>query len=187
MVADNGNTLGAYSIASGSPAVNNGSNAGAPTTDFFGNARPRTNANPADIGAVEFAGVIGGGGSASAAMTPLSWSPTATRCAGFTCLFEPTQVFTLTNTGSVTLTGIGQAVLSGVNASSYTIVGLLSTCGPTGNGQLVANTTLAPGASCAVTVRFQPSTTQPTGVKNATVSVTDGAGTQSSTLTGTAQ
>ncbi len=187
MVASNGNTLGAYSIASGSPAVNNGSNAGAPATDFFGNTRPRTNANPADIGAVEFAGVIGGGGSASAGLTPLTWSPTATRCAGFACLFEPTQVFTLTNTGSVTLTGIGQAVLSGVNASSYTVVGLLSNCGPTGNGQLVANTSLAPGASCTVAVRFQPATNQSTGVKNATVSVTDAAGTQTSTLTGTAR
>jgi hypothetical protein len=188
MVASNGNTVGAYSIASSSPAVNNGSNTGAPATDFFGNARPRANTNPADIGAVEFAGVIGGGGGgASAGLTPPSWSPTATRCAGFACLFEPTQVFTLTNTGSTTLTGIAQAALGGANASSYTIVGLLSTCGPTGNGQLNANTTLAPGASCTVTVRFQPATNQSTGVKNATVSVTDGAGTQTSTLTGTAR
>jgi len=35
-------------------------------------------------------------------------------------------------------------------------------------------------------VQFRPLTTQPTGAKTATVSVTDAAGTQSSTLTGTA-
>jgi hypothetical protein len=37
-----------------------------------------------------------------------------------------------------------------------------------------------------VTVRFSPVTGQTTGVKTATVSVTDLAGTQTSTLTGTA-
>jgi hypothetical protein len=50
----------------------------------------------------------------------------------------------------------------------------------------LANTTLAPGASCVVTVQFQPKTAQTTGVKTATISVTDAAGTQTSTLTGTA-
>jgi hypothetical protein len=63
----------------------------------------------------------------------------------------------------------------------------LSTCGPAGNGQLVGDTTLAPGATCVVTVQFKPLTAQSTGVKTATVSVGDAAGTQSSTLTGTAQ
>jgi hypothetical protein len=50
----------------------------------------------------------------------------------------------------------------------------------------VANTTLAPGATCVVTVQFQPKTAQTTGLKTATISVTDPAGTQTSTLTGTA-
>jgi hypothetical protein len=177
--------LGNYSIDTGSPAINTASATGAPNHDFFGTQRPQ--GAGFDIGAVEFAGVVGGGGGPSAALTPATWSPTATRCSGFSCLAEPTQVFTLTNTGSATLTGIAQAALGGTNASSYTIVRLLSTCGPTGNGQLFANTTLAPGASCTVTVRFQPPTNQSTGVKNATVSVTDAAGTQTSTLTGTAQ
>jgi hypothetical protein len=95
-------------------------------------------------------------------------------------------VFTLTNTGNVTLTGIGQGALGGTNASEFSIARALSTCGPTGNGQLVANTTLAPGGTCVVTVQFKPLTAQTTGVKNATVSVTDAAGTQTSTLTGTA-
>jgi len=95
-------------------------------------------------------------------------------------------MFTLTNTGNATLTGITQGVLGGTNISEFTIVRLLSTCGPAGGGQLLGQTTLAPGAACVVTVRFTPLTTQTTGIKNATVSVTDAAGTQTSTLTGTA-
>ncbi len=102
------------------------------------------------------------------------------------CLLDPAQVFTLTNTGNVTLTGIGNGVLGGTNATEFTYRPLLSTCGPAVGGQLVANTTLAPGATCVVTVQFQPKTAQTTGVKNATISVTDAAGTQTSTLTGTA-
>jgi hypothetical protein len=102
------------------------------------------------------------------------------------CAADPAQVFTLTNTGNVTLTGIGNGVLGGANATEFTYRPLLSTCGPAVGGQLVANTTLAPGATCVVTVQFQPKTAQSTGVKNATISVTDAAGSQTSTLTGTA-
>jgi hypothetical protein len=120
----------------------------------------------------------------SAALTPATWTTSATRgCGLLTC---PSQTFTLTNTGNVTLTGITQGTLGGTNASEFTINRLLSTCGPAGGGQLLGQTTLAPGAACVVTVRFTPLTTQTTGVKNATVSVTDAAGTQTSTLTGTA-
>jgi len=93
----------------------------------------------------------------------------------------------LTNTGNAPLTGIGQAALGGTNPTEFSIVRLLSTCGPTGNGQIAGQTTLAPGAACVVTVQFRPLTTQTTGAKSATVSVTDVAGTQTSTLTGTAQ
>ncbi len=102
------------------------------------------------------------------------------------CSLDPIQIFTLTNNGSVPLTGIAQGALGGVNASEFSIVRLLSTCGPVGGGQLAGQTTLAPGAACVVTVQFRPLTTQTTGVKNATVSVTDLAGTQISTLTGNA-
>ena len=103
-------------------------------------------------------------------------------------ILGPVQIFTLTNTGSVPLTGITQAALGGTNATEFTIVRLLSTCGPAGGGQLLGQTTLAPGAACVFTVMFKPLTTQPIGAQTATVSVTDLAGTQTSTpLTGTAQ
>jgi hypothetical protein len=85
------------------------------------------------------------------------------------------------------LTGIAQGVLGGTNPTEFSVVRLLSTCGPAGGGQVLGQTTLAPGAACIVTVQFRPLTTQTTGVKNATISVTDAAGTQTSTLTGNAQ
>jgi hypothetical protein len=97
----------------------------------------------------------------------------------------PCQTFTLTNTGNVTLTGIGSGTLGGTNPTEWNVVHYLSSCG-TAAGQLTNLTTLAPGATCAVTVQFTPLTTQSTGAKSATVSVTDSAGTQTSTLTGTA-
>jgi hypothetical protein len=129
----------------------------------------------------------------SATLTPTTHNHgTQTRnCPGtglgiIACAADPTQVFTLTNTGNVTLTGIRNGILGGTNATEYTYRPLLSTCGPAGGGQLVANTTLAPGATGVVTVQFQPKTAPTTGVKNATISVTDAAGTQTSTLTGTA-
>jgi hypothetical protein len=79
-------------------------------------------------------------------------------------------------------------VLGGANAADYFVSRLLSTCGPAGGGQLMGITTLAPGATCTVTVQFRPATTDPVGsVRAATVSVTDVAGTQSSNLSGTVQ
>jgi hypothetical protein len=121
----------------------------------------------------------------AATLTPTSHSfGSATRGVG--TLTAPTQIFTLTNTGNVTLTGIAQGTLGGTNPTEFSIVRLLSTCGPAGGGQFVGQTTLAPGAACVVTVQFRPLTAQTTGAKSATVSVTDAAGLQTSTLTGTA-
>jgi hypothetical protein len=144
--------------------------------------------SPVSLGGTGVAAVV------SASLTPASWTVSQTRnCPGtglgvLACLADPAQAFTLTNTGNLNLTNIAQASLGGTatNVANYTIVRALSTCGPTGNGQLIANTTLAPGASCVVTVQFKPLTAQAAGAKPATVSVTDAAGTQTSNLNGTA-
>jgi hypothetical protein len=132
----------------------------------------------------------------AATLSPATWAVSQTRnCPGTgvlgvaACLADPAQAFTLTNTGNVTLTGIAQGVLGGTaaNDANYAVVRLLSTCGPTGGGQLMGLVTLAPGATCNIEVAFRPLTAQAAGAKPATISVTDLAGTQTSTLNGTAQ
>lgn len=89
-------------------------------------------------------------------------------------------VFTLRNTGNSTMTGTGTAnqAITGPNAAEFNI--LATTCG----------TTLATGASCTVSVRFNPNTEAPTpaSLKTATLSVNTTNGipaTASSTLSGT--
>jgi hypothetical protein len=168
-----------------------------PAADFYGNARPEpgesTTTGHFDPGAIEF-------GSAplvatnTATLTPATWNIAhAANCpgtgfAGFlACLFDPALAFTLTNTGNVPLTGITGGALGGTatNVANWTIVRLMTTCGPAAAGQLVTNVTLAPGASCVIMVQFKPLTAQTVGAKPATISVTDSAGTQTSTLNGT--
>ena len=176
-----GNTFNAYSAA--------------PSIDFYGNARKTPTNLAVDAGAIEVGGTSGGGGggTASATLTPITWTPTQTRnCPGtglgvLACLGDPSQAFTLTNTGTVNLTGIAQGVLSGANAAAdFTVVRLLSTCGPAGGGQLSGIVTLAPGATCVVRVQFKPVTAEAAGAKTATISVTDSAGTQSVIINATA-
>jgi hypothetical protein len=188
--------LGNYAPAAAtSPVVNyiTSANSGttyaaAPSSDFFGVVNRKAN-SAVDIGAVEF-GAAGGGGAAAATLTPASNAfGNATRGCTLTgpgaC---PAQLFTLTNTGNANLTGIALATVTGANASDFPITRLVSTCG-TGGGQPGGLATLAPGASCTITVRFAPTTAvnDPAGPKSATLSVTDSAGTQTSTpLSGTA-
>ena len=103
--------------------------------------------------------------------------------AGVLCVGgAPCQIFTVTNTGIVTITGIGQGVVSG--DASYVVVRALSSCGPSGNGQLKGLTTLKAGAKCSVTVQFRPLISG--GVKTGSVSVSGSFGTQSASVTGTA-
>ena len=188
-----------YALAAGSPVIDVVPVSQThPTLDFFGNPRPDP-AQPTcfDVGAVEFQGTgsggaagCSGGGGGNVTFTPAAWNPTATRGVGpgFLCLFGgPCQTFTLTNHTGATVTGVGNGVLSGTNASDYTIVRALSSCGPAGGGQIFATTSLANGASCVVTVQFLPKSTDTAGTKTATVSVTDSAGTQSASITGTAR
>jgi hypothetical protein len=130
-----------------------------------------------DIGAVEAQPPL----SDHDVLVPQAWNPAATRGVG---VQGPVRIFTLTNHGKVTSTGITQPTLGGANAADFSIVGMLSTCGPAGNGQLLGQTSLAPGASCVVTVQFRPQTS---GTKNATVSVSNSLGTETATLTGGAK
>jgi len=189
--------LGNYTTAAGSSAINKVPSSAptyppAPFVDFFGNARKTNSA--VDAGAVEFGatgggGGGGGGGNMSASLTPAT-ADFGTVARGTTTT-GPVQVFVLTNTGDVPLTGVAQGVLGDASALDYFVVRLLSTCGPPGNGQLLGQTTLAvapaPGSACVVTVQFRPQAAPaPTGLKAATISVTSAAGTQTSILTGTA-
>jgi len=129
----------------------------------------------------------------SATLTPASWTVAHTRnCPGtgilgpIACAADPAQTFTLTNTGNVPLTGISAGTITGAgsNAANYVWRPLLSTCG---TGTLGGITSLNPGGTCTVYVQFQPQSNQTTGLKAATLSVSDLAGTQSSALNGTLQ
>ncbi len=126
----------------------------------------------------------------TATFTPTTWTLAHARnCPGtgvvgiLACTLDPAQAFTLTNTGNVNLTGVTAGSIGGTapNPANYTIVGLLSNCGN------ATHQTLAPGATCTITVQFKPLTAQAAGPKSATISVTDSVGTQTSTLSGTAQ
>jgi hypothetical protein len=137
-----GAALGNYALGTGSPAVNAGTGAAsgvaAPTTDFFGNARP---VGPFDIGAVELGGTVA---TLTGTVSPTSLTftnvPTGTNSA--------TQTVTLTNTGTGTLTGLT------FTSSSPARFGVNP--GPPVAGQ--CGGTLAAGQFCTIRVRFSPNT-----------------------------
>jgi Cep192 domain 4/Bacterial Ig domain len=124
----------------------------------------------------------------TATLAPANWSPSQTRnCPTPTlgCALDPSQQFTLTNTGNVNITVSNGGTLGGSSPADYAIRPNLPLLGAT---LCSSNPTLAPNATCVVTVQFQPRTSDPANsVRNATISVTDSAGTQTSTLSGTAR
>jgi hypothetical protein len=88
----------------------------------------------------------------------------------------PTQIFTLTNSGNVTMTGIGAATFTAGSAANFVKIAAGTTCG-------VTQLSLTAGSSCTVVVQFQGTGTA--GAKAATLTITDSFGTQTDALTGT--
>ena len=81
------------------------------------------------------------------------------------------STFTLTNSGGTTSGLVAAPAITGADATQFTI-----------NSTNCTNTTLAPGGSCQIAVRFTPTTA---GTKNATLSLTSaGGGSPSAALTG---
>lgn len=168
--------LGNYAITSGSPAIDTATDAGAPKYDFFGTTRPQ--GGKFDVGAVEFVASA----ASSATLTPL------TRDFGSVERGEAGQVyvFTLKNTGSVPLTSIASPVIT-VDKTNYFIVPQQTTCGTVNPTAANRVTSLAPNGTCAIAVQFRPpGADAANSAQNGTLSITDGAGTQTSTLTGVA-
>jgi hypothetical protein len=153
-----GSTAGAYSLPSTSGAVNKGTNGGTaiwggvtpPSYDFYGNPRPLTATNVADIGAVEFQPA----GTAVVAVTPTKLTFASTQDGSVTA----SQTLTVSNTGTTDFTGFADIV-----TAPFLQTG--GTCG----------TVLAGGATCTILVAFDPttvSTTAITGTATITGSVT---------------
>jgi hypothetical protein len=148
--AATGSTGGAYAIPGTSDAVNRGSNAAvngvAPTTDFFGNPRPRSATNPVDIGAVEYP-IAANSTLVVANPSPLLFNAVAstTTTADVTVTNNGTTTFTFTSgTGTVTGTGLTR------------VTGFTGDCPTSGTTR-----TLTGGGSCIIRVQFAaPSTPQ---------------------------
>jgi phosphoesterase family protein/centrosomal CEP192-like protein len=137
------NFTGDYHLTSTSPAINAGTSATAPSTDFDGNARPGSDGK-FDIGAYEFTGTVSG----SVTLTPSSLTFPSTTVG----IASATQLATLSNTTSSAVTpGI---VISGTNAGDFSQT---NTCG---------TSVAATSGSCTITVTFTPTAT---GTRSATL------------------
>ena len=175
--APSGPTLGAYSIGGTSPAVDGGSNTLAPALDFFGNPRPRTAANQADIGAVEFQTPS----VAVVVVSPASLSYSGT-LAGTT---SATKTLTLANNGGAAFTGLTVAVTTTPVTGNGTFSRNGGTCGAT----------LAAGTTCTILIQYaapatiglaatgQVSITGSVGVTNSPVALTGSSAARSFTAT----
>jgi hypothetical protein len=147
-----GTTLGNYSLATGSPAIDYiGSTAStyalAPSSDYFGNPR-KTPTNPCvDVGAVDIAaGLICGGSVPTATVSgTLAFGNWAIGTV------SSNQNVTVTNTGGVALAG-GTFVFGGGSPQPFSRV----TTGTFPAGAPNCGTTLAVGASCTIKVVFAP-------------------------------
>jgi hypothetical protein len=136
-----GAALGNYAPQTGSPVTDSGTGAVgsviAPSTDFFGNARPQGGGY--DKGAVELAG-------AAATLTG-TVSPTSLTFTNVTSgSNSATQNLTLTNNGTGTLTGITYTPSSAARFGVNPTPAVAGDCGAT----------LAASASCTIRVRFSP-------------------------------
>jgi hypothetical protein len=165
--------LANYAIQSGSPAVSSATTQGAPAYDFFGTRRTPGSNGMIDIGAVEFVGNPALGGSPILAPVTQQFGTVARGVSG------PIQLFMLTNTGNVALSGIATPTIT-AGGTNYTIVTRQTTCG--------AVTTLNPLASCVIAVQFNPPRTDAANSpQNGALSVANSAGTLTAILTGTAR
>jgi hypothetical protein len=149
--AATGTAGGAYSIRVTSAAVNQGLNSAAPVTDFFGNSRARTSANPADVGAVECQG-SGCVGASPVPIATVSPSPLAfgNWAAGTT---SSTLNLTVTNTGSTPLAGL-TFTFGGGPPQPFSRV----STGPFPGSAPNCGATLSVGEACTVKVQFAPAT-----------------------------
>jgi Bacterial Ig domain len=154
-----------------------------PPLDFFGNPRPETGGDGLfDPGAVEFA--AGGGGGGGGGTPGAHLAPPAHNFGNVTRGSSRTFVFTLTNNGTATLTNIVSPTIT-ANGTNFSIVPLLTTCGTVG---LLQQTSLAPGAACAIAVRFNPPASDVfNSIQAGMLSITDAVGTQTANLTGRAR
>jgi hypothetical protein len=170
--AATGTAGGAYSIPATSAAVNGGLNEVAPATDFFGNPRTLTQANKADIGAVECQGTCTGPVAAPIASVTLTTLTFPSQVTGTT---SASQYVTLSNTGNADLTVV---TLSGFTGEFRRVTGAQ-------NCPTTATFTVAQASSCRIYVTFTPSAT---GARTGSLSITATNGTVTGSpvsLTGT--